>query len=132
MGFFDFKEEDVKYNASFGKKGEAFGILQGFTVTLVGFPKNTKIPTKGLTAKLHTDNLGTYISGKRVAAGAVLFGPIGALAGLIARKNTSAVYVTLEKDGEVVGILSDKAKKIAQARKFIEVLQKSATDPKNT
>ena len=117
-----------KYNAAFG---HAF--LNGYQLkgnTGNGFET---IPTAGLTATVQDGaNIGTYISGKRVIAGGILFGPLGAGIGALARKNHNEVHIVLERDGQIIGTLTDSAKHTPKARAFAQKLNASATDPDNT
>jgi hypothetical protein len=113
-----------RHNASFGG-----AYLRGF-----GFNyKMHKLPTRGLTAAITDEaHVGSYISAKRVIAGGLLFGPIGALTGAVLRKNGDKVYVVVERDGEVIGTLEGGAKDASRAREFVAALNASANDPDNT
>ena len=116
-----------KYNAAFGG-----AFLQGFVIrhTLSGMPD--KLPTVGLTAVVQDGaNVGTYVSAKRVVVGGVLFGPLGAGVGALVRKNHNEVHVVLERDGEIIGTISDSAKHTPKARMFAEKVNASAADPAN-
>ena len=117
-----------KYNASFGG-----AFLQGFVIkhTLSGMPD--KIPTAGLTAVVQDGaHVGTYVSAKRVIAGGVLFGPLGAGVGALVRKNHNEVHVVLEREGEIIGTISASAKHTPKAREFADGVNASAADPANT
>lgn len=117
-----------KYNAGFG------GIfLSGFKLKgNLGEGFNT-IPTKGLTATVQDGaNVGSFISAKRVIAGGILFGPLGAGVGALARKNLNEIHVVIERDGEIIGTISDSAKHLPKARMFAQKLNASAVDPENT
>src|SRR5690606_11945758 len=51
----------------------------------------------------HGANIGSRISGTRVAAGAVLLGPVGAILGGMAKKDRSKIYIVATlSDGTVV------------------------------
>src|SRR5690606_12426693 len=51
----------------------------------------------------HGANIGSRISGTRVAAGAVLLGPVGAILGGMAKKDRSKIYIVATlADGTVV------------------------------
>lgn len=112
-----------RFNAGFG----------GAFVTGYNFRyKMKKLPTHGMSATITDEaNVGTYISAKRVIAGGVLFGPLGALTGAVLRKNGSKVFVVVERDEEVVGTLEGGAKDVSNAHQFVDALNRSANDPDN-
>jgi hypothetical protein len=117
-----------RYNSSFGGS-----YLQGFNLQYRSKNGFKKMPTKGMSAAITDEsNLGTYISGKRVVAGGLLFGPLGALAGAVLRKNGNKIYVVVEQDGQVIGALEGGAKDASKAREFVAALNASANDPDNT
>ena len=90
------------------------------------------IGTRGLTATAQTaDTVGDYLSLTRMAAGGILFGPVGLLAGAAARKNYNQVYVTIERDGQLIGTLTASAKHQEAAYRFAKALTLSGSDPAN-
>lgn len=116
-----------KYNAAFGG-----AFLQGFIIRHTHTGKPGKLPTAGLTAVVQDGaNVGTYVSAKRVIAGGVFFGPLGAGVGALVRKNHNEVHVVLEREGEIVGTISDSAKHTPKAREFADKVNSSASDPNN-
>ena len=59
---------------------------------------------RGIKAEVVTgDNLGTFISAKRVITVGILLGPLGAFGGALLKKNGTRVHVMLERDGENIG-----------------------------
>ena len=124
-----FKQElpAQKYNASFGGS-----FLQGYKIQYRDGNRFQKLPTAGLTATVQDGaNVGTYVSAKRVIAGGVLFGPLGAGVGALIRKNHNQVHVILERDGLIVGTISDSAKHTAKANDFAHGVNASGADPEN-
>lgn len=117
-----------KYNAAFGGS-----FLSGYQLqyrTENGFEK---LPTSGLVATVQDGaNVGTYVSAKRVVAGGVLFGPLGAGVGALIRKNHNEVHVVLERDDQIIGTISGSAKHTPKARAFANRVNASAADPANT
>lgn len=78
----------------------------------------TKIPIAGATAEFESGADKKRITGTRVITGAVLFGPVGAVAGGALRKNKTKCYVTITfADGDVV-IIESPIKDEPRARKF--------------
>lgn len=117
-----------KYNAAFGGS-----FLSGYQLQYRSSAGFEKIPTKGLKATVQDGaNVGTYVSAKRVVAGGVLFGPLGAGVGALIRKNHNEVHVVLERDDQIVGTISGSAKHTPKARAFANRLNASATDPDNS
>lgn len=93
--------------------------------------------TLGLSASIKTGaEVDSYVSksavGLGAGAGLVLFGPLGALAGgLIGsakRKGGTQIYVTIEKDGQPIGIIPGPAKKEREAMAFIAAINGSAAE----
>lgn len=125
-----FKSElpSQKYNGSFGGS-----FLDGFRIQYRAKAGFEKLPTAGLTATVQDGaNVGTYVSAKRVVAGGVLFGPLGAGVGALIRKNHNEVHVVLERDDQIIGTISGSAKHTAKARTFAEKVNASSSDPDNT
>lgn len=113
-----------RHNAMFGG-----GFIRGYNL----HHERKSIPTKGLTATVQDGmHVGNYISAKRVLAGGILFGPLGALIGGAARKNGNQVYVIIEQDDQIIGTLEAHAKKHREAHAFVQALTASANDPDNT
>jgi len=78
----------------------------------------TKIPIAGATAEFESGAEKKRVTGTRVITGAVLFGPVGAVAGGALRKNKTKCYVTITfADGNVV-IIESPIKDEPKARKF--------------
>jgi len=61
----------------------------------------------------------------RMGAGALIAGPIGFVAGAVARKNTSKCYVTIGVPDGVV-VIESKAKDFADAVRFADAVNRSA------
>lgn len=79
---------------------------------------STKIPIAGATAEFESGAEQKRVTGTRVITGAVLFGPVGAVAGGALRKNKTKCYVTITfADGNVV-IIESPIKDEPKARKF--------------
>src|SRR5690625_210530 len=77
-----------------------------------------KVPIAGATAEYETGRTAKRVTGTRVITGAVLFGPVGAVAGGLLRKDKSKCYVTITwPDGNVV-IVDAPLKDEARVRKF--------------
>lgn len=68
-------------------------------------------------------NAGSRITATRVVTGGVLFGPIGAIAGGLLRKNINKVYVVITFADGSNGLIEAPAKKETEARKFVNQLQ---------
>lgn len=68
-------------------------------------------------------NAGSRITATRVVTGGVLFGPLGAVAGGLLRKNISKVYVVITFADGSSGLIEAPAKKETEARKFVNQLQ---------
>ncbi|MGQ3385277.1 hypothetical protein [Glutamicibacter sp. TV12E] len=125
-----------RYNVSLDGKH----FILGFKLKYKDGDKYRKFDTKGMSAHLETGaTINTYVSKGAVAggavAGAVLFGPIGLLAGGLLgsakRKGGGSIFVVVEQDGQLAGTIEVPASKEGEARKFIEVLNASANDPEN-
>ncbi|MGO1667603.1 MAG: hypothetical protein ACTHZ9_12930 [Leucobacter sp.] len=71
-------------------------------------------------------NAGSRITATRVVTGGVLFGPIGAVAGGLLRKNRNKVYIVITFADGSSGLIEAPAKKETQARKFANHLQSVA------
>ncbi|HLS00537.1 MAG TPA: hypothetical protein VK054_00925 [Beutenbergiaceae bacterium] len=77
-----------------------------------------KVPIAGATAEYESGATEKRITGTRVITGAVLFGPLGAVAGGVLRKDKSKCYVTITfPDGNVV-IVDAPLKEEKKAREF--------------
>lgn len=93
--------ENAKWFTAYGthsvSKGE-YSYLPG------GQFKQTKLPVAGAVAEYDAGgNLGKRTTVSRVAAGAVIAGPVGAIVGGLIRKDRSKGYVTVTfETGEVV------------------------------
>lgn len=68
-------------------------------------------------------NAGSRITATRVVTGGVLFGPLGAVAGGLLRKNRNKVYIVITFADGSSGLIEAPAKKETQARKFANHLQ---------
>lgn len=78
-----------------------------------------KLPIAGATAEYDSGAEKKRTTGTRVITGTVLFGPVGAVAGGLLKKNKSKCYVTITfADGNTVIIESPIADE-AKARKFV-------------
>lgn len=78
----------------------------------------TKIPIAGATAEYESGAGKKRVTGTRVITGAVLLGPVGAVAGGALRKTKTKCYVTITfADGNVV-IIESPIKDEPKARKF--------------
>lgn len=77
-----------------------------------------KFPIAGATAEYESGAVNKKITGTRIITGAVLLGPIGAVAGGALRKNKSLCYVTITfPNGDVV-IVDAPLKDEKKAREF--------------
>ena len=80
---------------------------------------------KGATAHLDNGaNVGSRITATRVVAGAVLFGPVGALIGGMAKKDRNKLYITVTYSNGDAGVIEAKAKDEAKARQFVQAINK--------
>ncbi len=79
------------------------GLFKGQVRYLVG-NKRMKRPAAGVVASIESGgDAGPKIKVGRVAAGAIIAGPVGAVVGGLLRKNVNRVYVTVTfPDGETV------------------------------
>jgi hypothetical protein len=86
-----------------------------------------KYPVAGATARFESAAAAqSRMTATRVVTGAVILGPLGAILGGMAKKNTTAMYIVVElADGTV---LTDeaKAKDEAQIRAFVDSVNKAA------
>ncbi|SMX91228.1 MULTISPECIES: hypothetical protein [unclassified Brevibacterium] len=71
-------------------------------------------------------NAGSRITAARVVTGGVLFGPIGAVAGGLLRKNRNKVYIVISFTDGSTGLIEAPAKKETDARKFANHLKSVA------
>lgn len=79
---------------------------------------------KGARAEFEAGaNAGTRITATRVVTGGVLFGPLGAVAGGLLRKNINKVYVVITFADGSNGLIEAPAKKETEARRFVNQLQ---------
>lgn len=115
--------------------------ISGFKLHYKDGTKFLKLDTKGMVARLETGaTMDSWVSkgavGAGLAVGALVFGPLGAIAGgLIGstkRKGGGSVYIIIEREGQIIGSIEAPALKESEARKFIEVLNASANDPENS
>ncbi|CAH1193910.1 Hypothetical protein ROUS_69 [Brevibacterium phage Rousseau] len=119
--------QQAKYN---GKA--AGGTLTGFSLRYNSGDKMRTTTTRGITAEVVTgDNLGNFISAKRIIAGGILLGPLGAFGGALLRKNTTTAYIMLERAGQNIGYIEDSARKLANLNKLARAINASANDPDN-
>ena len=78
---------------------------------------------KGATATLENGaNVGSRITATRVVTGAVLFGPVGAIIGGMAKKDRNKLYVTVTYSNGDQGVIEAKAKDEAKARQFVQAI----------
>src|SRR5699024_10641111 len=74
------------------------------------------------------DNLGTFISAKRVITGGILLGPLGAFGGALLKKNGTRVHVMLERDGENIGWIESGVRELPQMKKLAATINKASGD----
>lgn len=80
---------------------------------------------KGATAELENGaNIGSRITATRVVTGAVLFGPVGAIIGGMAKKDRNKLYITVTYANGDAGVIEAKAKDEAKARQFVQAINK--------
>lgn len=103
------RREEAKYIA---RIGEHAVIKENY---VNGFKK---IPIAGATAEFESGHTSKRVTGTRVITGAVLFGPIGAVAGGLLRKDKTKCYVTITFPDSNVVIAEAPLKDEARARKF--------------
>lgn len=77
-----------------------------------------KIPIAGATAEYESGATSKRITGTRVITGAVLFGPLGAVAGGVLRKDKSRCYVTITFPSGDAVIVDAPLKDEKKAREF--------------
>ncbi len=78
----------------------------------------TRVPISGATAEYESGATSKRVTGTRVITGAVLLGPVGALAGGVLRKNKTKCYVTITFADGNVAIIDAPVKDEPKARKF--------------
>lgn len=133
MGFKDWFKIDPavkKHNAMLGMGN----MLQGYELTVIGGGKGNSFSTntKNLHAEVTTpEKVDKYISAGRVVGGTLLFGPIGLVAGVLAKKDPNRVYITITKDEQLLGMIDVKPKDIHKAHQFAQAINRSAQDPEN-
>ena len=69
-------------------------------------------------------NIGSRITATRVVTGAVLFGPVGAIIGGMAKKDRNKLYITITYANGDIGVVEAKAKDEAKARQFVQAINK--------
>ena len=67
---------------------------------------------------------GSRMTAARVAGGAVLFGPAGAIVGALARKDRTRLYIDVETTAGLIEIVA-KASDERAARKFVRMINGS-------
>ncbi|MGP9528566.1 hypothetical protein [Glutamicibacter sp. AOP5-A2-18] len=140
--------DSQKFTAVFGPSLSESAILGGHELKLSN-PAGKAQPfkpyiihnTKGLHATVKDGaQMNSYVSkgavGGGVLVGAVLLGPIGALAGgLIGsskRKGGNEINVVIERGDELVAVISAPVAKVSDANNFAERLNASAADAELT
>ena len=121
MGFKEFVEKgkaQSKYNGSIGDLA-----LLG---PKIGY-KFKKFPTAGAFAELDTvDAPAPQTTLTRIAAGAVIAGPVGAIIGGMLKKDRSKGFITVTLADGCVIIGEFPAAKISQARKFASLINEAS------
>lgn len=130
MGLFDKMRgamaEAAKHSAYNGDLGGVH-LLNG-EVRWVNGGRLERKSVEGAVASFDAGNASTRIGAGRVIAGGVLFGPVGAVAGGLLRKQAGRVYVTIEwPDGGVV-IAEGPVKDEGKAREFAARVSRAGRD----
>ena len=136
--------ESQKFSASFGPSLKELAFVRGHELQISNSGKSdnpfkpyTKFNTKGLKATVRdATQMDSYISkaavGGGALVGAVILGPIGAIAGgLIGstkRKGGTQISVLIERGDEVLAIVSGPVAQEMEAIKFAKCINDSAAD----
>lgn len=96
--------------------------LKGKTITYQG----ESLPVAGARATIDAGQLGSRMTATRVVGGAVLFGPVGALLGGLAKKKTGDAFLNIElADGRFI-IEHVKRKDLKEANRFVKEVNDAA------
>lgn len=96
--------------------------MKGRTVTY----KGDEYDLKGARALVDSGQLGKRMTATRVIGGGVIFGPVGALIGGMAKKSTGDAFLNIElADGRLI-IEPVKKKQIKEANKFAQKINDTA------
>lgn len=136
-----------RFNAVYGPSLSESAMLRGYELQIPNpagkaepFKPTIKFPTEGLSATVNDGRqMNDYISkgavGGGIVVGAVILGPLGALAGgLIGsskRKGGTQLHVVVERDGETIAVITGPATKENEANLFAKAINDSAADYPN-
>ena len=118
--------ETIKLQAKFNAKA-GNGYINGHTIGYHDGTHKRTTTARGIKAEVVTgDNLGTFISAKRVITGGILLGPLGAFGGALPKKNGTRVHVMLERDGENIGWIESGVRELPQMKKLAATINKAS------
>lgn len=126
------KKKYFNYATMFGSISEKSGTfaISGMDLTPLPVKERYQVsikgfPYEGVKATLDDGSTGSHISVDRVAAGAILLGPVGAVIGGLARKSASDYILFEFPDGKMMVAEVPKRKR-AESVTFIRELNRMA------